>query len=177
MAKIKSEELIKTYIYTIFKTPFGWMGVVKTLLGLHTVVLPKPKAEDVTADLKRQFEAGMIKDDKGLKEVKDKILNYLSGSVVRFDDLLDLSDASPFEKRVWHVVSTIPRGQVRSYAWVAENLGEPKARRAVGQALSKNRLPIIIPCHRVILKDGLLGGFSSGVKLKRELLRIEGRVW
>ncbi|MDD5382276.1 MAG: MGMT family protein, partial [Candidatus Margulisbacteria bacterium] len=68
-------------------------------------------------------------------------------------------------------------GEVRSYAWVADKVGSPKEVRAVGQALKRNRLPIIIPCHRVVNKSGDLGGFSGGVDLKRKLLKIEGRVW
>lgn len=73
------------------------------------------------------------------------------------------------------MVKTIPYGETRSYKWVAEKLGNPRAVRAVGQALKKNPLPGIIPCHRVIRSDGSLGGFSQGLKKKRELLRGEGK--
>ncbi len=82
-----------------------------------------------------------------------------------------------FQKQVYAVVKTIPSGEVRSYSWVAEKIGNPKAARAVGQALKRNRLPIVIPCHRVIKKSGELGGFSGGLDLKHELLKIEGRIW
>lgn len=88
---------------------------------------------------------------------------------------IDLSRYTPFQRKVWEVVKTIPHGETRSYKWVAEKLGNPRAVRAVGQALKKNPLPGVIPCHRVIRSDGSLGGFSRGLKKKRELLRSEGK--
>ncbi|MBM3254085.1 MAG: MGMT family protein [Candidatus Omnitrophica bacterium] len=78
-----------------------------------------------------------------------------------------------FEKRVLRVVSTIPLGQTRSYKWVAQKAGRPKAVRAVGQALKKNPFPILIPCHRVIKNDGSIGGYSLGVDTKKRLLMFE----
>ncbi|MCK5534328.1 MGMT family protein [bacterium] len=81
---------------------------------------------------------------------------------------------SLFCRRVWAVTAAIPSGQVRSYQWVANKIGNPRSVRAVGQALSKNPFPIIIPCHRVICKNGKLGGFSRGVKKKESLLKREG---
>lgn len=171
------EELLKSYTYTIFKARLGYMGIVKTLLGLHTVILPKAGSEEVMRQLKKSFQSNLVKDDKSLKNIKNKFLDYFSEKPVRFDEALDLSDATDFEKRVWSLVCTIPRGQVHSYDFVAKGVGEPSAKRAVGQALARNRLPIVIPCHRVVQKSGDIGGFSFGVDMKRKLLRIEGRVW
>jgi len=84
-----------------------------------------------------------------------------------------LSGYSSFERRVWKVTSTIPIGQTRTYQWVARRSGNPRAVRAVGRALSKNPLPVIIPCHRVIRKDGTLGGYSLGKRKKEVLLNKE----
>ncbi|MDP3142800.1 MAG: MGMT family protein [Candidatus Omnitrophota bacterium] len=78
-----------------------------------------------------------------------------------------------FQDRVLKVVSKIPLGQVRSYAWVAKKIGQPKAVRAVGQALNKNPYPLIIPCHRVINSNGSLGGYARGRKIKANLLHLE----
>jgi excinuclease ABC subunit C len=83
------------------------------------------------------------------------------------------SDYTHFQRRVWEIVSTIPSGETQTYRWVAEKLGNPKSVRAVGQALKKNPLPGIIPCHRVIRSDGSLGGFSRGEDKKRQLLLSE----
>ncbi|HCJ67743.1 MAG TPA: cysteine methyltransferase, partial [Elusimicrobia bacterium] len=80
-----------------------------------------------------------------------------------------------FYQKVWKVVAQIPKGEVRSYSWVAKKVGSAKAARAVGQALKNNPFPVIIPCHRVIRKDGSLGGYSQGLKKKTLLLKIEKR--
>lgn len=80
---------------------------------------------------------------------------------------------TPFEKEVLKVVSQIPFGQRRSYMWVAKKVGRPKAVRAVGQALRRNPLPIIIPCHRVIRSDGKIGGYRWGKVAKKRLLDYE----
>ncbi|MBT9131318.1 MAG: Methylated-DNA--protein-cysteine methyltransferase [candidate division WS2 bacterium] len=85
----------------------------------------------------------------------------------------DWSCYTPFQRKVCGVVKTIPYGKTRSYKWVAERIGSPLAFRAVGQALRKNPLPGIIPCHRVIRADESLGGFSQGLKKKKELLCSE----
>ncbi|MDD5449279.1 MAG: MGMT family protein [Candidatus Omnitrophica bacterium] len=79
-----------------------------------------------------------------------------------------------FDLKVYDVVKTIPRGQVRSYAWVAKRAGSPRAWRAVGNALNKNSHPIIVPCHRVVKSDGALGGFARGPRRKLRLLTSEG---
>ncbi len=80
---------------------------------------------------------------------------------------------TPFQERVYVVVKKIPRGEVRSYKWVAQAIGSPRAYRAVGQALNKNPCPVTIPCHRVICSDGSIGGYSGGIKKKRFLLKKE----
>ncbi|MFA4843287.1 MAG: MGMT family protein [Candidatus Omnitrophota bacterium] len=93
---------------------------------------------------------------------------------------------STFENKVYKIVKTIPRGEVRSYQWVAKRIGRPKAYRAVGNALNKNPCPqlscqrgrrawpVVVPCHRVVKSDGTLGGFAKGPKEKLRLLRAEG---
>jgi len=80
---------------------------------------------------------------------------------------------SPFKMSVYKACLCIPYGEVRSYEWVARKIKRPKAVRAVGMALSKNPFPIIIPCHRVIRKDGSIGGYILGEKMKRYLLERE----
>jgi len=82
---------------------------------------------------------------------------------------------TPFELLVYAVVRRIPTGEVRSYQWVAKQLGRPRAGRAVGQALNRNPWPMVVPCHRVVQADGGLGGFAWGPAAKRRLLRAEQR--
>ncbi|MFH1782500.1 MAG: MGMT family protein [Candidatus Omnitrophota bacterium] len=78
-----------------------------------------------------------------------------------------------FEKKVYTVVKRIPAGETRSYAWVAREIGSPKAVRAVGRALNNNPYPLIVPCHRVIHSDGRLGEYVFGSELKKRLLETE----
>jgi len=78
-----------------------------------------------------------------------------------------------FQKKVYKVVSTIPKGQTRSYKWVAQKIGNPDAARAVGQALNRNPFIGEVPCHSVIRSDGSLGGFAKGIKRKKEMLEAE----
>lgn len=82
--------------------------------------------------------------------------------------------ATEFEKKVYLAVSKIPKGEVRSYKWVARQAGRPRAYRAVGNALNKNPYAPAVPCHRIIRSDGSLGGYAKGANLKRRLLKLEG---
>jgi len=88
-----------------------------------------------------------------------------------------MKELTLFQKKVYTVVSQIPRGQVKTYAWVARRVKNPKATRAVGTALSRNPFPIIVPCHRVVNSDGSFGGYAFGEGLKRRLLEIEKLCW
>jgi O-6-methylguanine DNA methyltransferase len=74
---------------------------------------------------------------------------------------------------VWRILTKIPRGETRSYGWVAQQVGKPRASRAVGAACGANPVPVIIPCHRVIAGDGSIGGFGGGLPMKRRLLALE----
>ena len=84
-------------------------------------------------------------------------------------------ELTDFEKKVYRAVEKIPKGQVRSYKWVAVKIGRPNACRAVGNALNKNPYIGKVPCHRVIRSDGAIGGFARGVARKREMLKAETR--
>ncbi|GMT46853.1 MAG: hypothetical protein IEMM0007_0419 [bacterium] len=104
--------------------------------------------------------------------IRDQMMKYFEGKLRKFD-IPFIVPGTDFEKRVWLTLKEIPYGQTRTYKWLAEGLGSPRAVRAVGQALGKNPLPIILPCHRVIQSDGKLGGYSSGIGIKRRLLDLE----
>lgn len=89
-------------------------------------------------------------------------------------NILRDNNISAFERKVYKAVLKIPRGQVRSYKWVAVKIGRPSASRAVGNALNKNPYIGIVPCHRVIKSDGSIGGYAKGVPAKKRLLKREG---
>jgi methylated-DNA-[protein]-cysteine S-methyltransferase len=98
---------------------------------------------------------------------------YFRGDRSCFDCELVL-DGTPFQCRVWRELISIPYGRTTSYGELARRIGRPRAMRAVGQANGANRIPIVIPCHRVIASGGGLGGFGVGLDIKRTLLEIEG---
>lgn len=96
------------------------------------------------------------------------------GESEAFKQKIKFISGTEFEHKVWLALKEIPYGETRSYKWIAEMIGSPKAVRAAGQALKKNPLPIVLPCHRVIASDGSIGGFSCGIEIKKWLLRHEG---
>ena len=108
-------------------------------------------------------------------ELIDQYRTYFEGEKTNFTAGLDLSQASPFELKVWTAARQIPFGTTWSYAQVARHIGSPKAARAVGQALGRNPLPIIIPCHRVLGSDGKITGYAGGPDRKKWLLQHELR--
>jgi methylated-DNA-[protein]-cysteine S-methyltransferase len=123
--------------------------------------------------------AVQIKDDwernpSFLTEEKKQLKAYFDGKLKTFK--LPLAPmGTDFQKRVWQTLQRIPYGAVTSYQWVAEKIGNPKAVRAVGGANGKNPLAIVVPCHRVIGRDGSLTGFSAGLDIKARLIKLEKR--
>lgn len=99
---------------------------------------------------------------------------YFSGSSTRFSVPLDPATGTAYQRKVWDELTRIPYGETRSYAEIAAALGNPRAARAVGLANKRNCIPILVPCHRVIKTDGGLGGYDSGLEIKKALLELEG---
>ncbi len=104
---------------------------------------------------------------------KTELEAYFAGRQKLFRQKIKFLDGTAFEHKVWRALRGIPYGETRSYRWIAECADSPKAVRAAGQALKKNPLPIILPCHRVIASDGSIGGYSGGVEVKQWLLTHE----
>ena len=158
--------------YTTFSSDMGWVGMLASAKGLLSTTLPQRSTHEV-----RQLLGNNIKyatwSPHLFKDLMERLRIYFSGHRTTFPDELDLSRATPFQREVWEITRLIPYGETRSYTWVAEQIGKPKALRAVGQALGSNPLPVIVPCHRVLNVDGKLGGYSEGVEMKRYLLSLE----
>jgi methylated-DNA-[protein]-cysteine S-methyltransferase len=104
----------------------------------------------------------------------EKLQAYFEGDVIDFDEPLDSTIGTQFQRRVWGITRAIPRGQTRTYGQIARQAGSPGAARAVGQSMARNPWPIIVPCHRVLGSDGSLTGFGGGVDMKRRMLEMEG---
>ncbi|WP_419147658.1 methylated-DNA--[protein]-cysteine S-methyltransferase [Pseudoalteromonas 'SMAR'] len=111
-----------------------------------------------------------------LLAAQQQLSEYFSGARRQFDLSFDVS-GTPFQQQVWRLLACIPFGETQSYGWIAQQLGKPKAVRAVGAANGKNPLSIVIPCHRVIGANGKLTGYAGGLAAKQWLLQHEGASW
>ena len=116
-------------------------------------------------------EAGRI--GPMLQQARKELAEYLAGDRTFFTVPVDLSRVPEFDRAALEIASQIPYGEVRSYKWIAEQLGKPDAARAVGGAMAGNPVPLIVPCHRVVKTDGGLGGYSFGLVQKEALLNLE----
>lgn len=146
--------------YDIFKSPLGPIYLIFSGHKLSGVSFAKPSGISYR---KNSAPAKFISE----------ITKYFQGSGNGFTRKIDFLSGTEFEKQVWLALNDIPFGETRSYKWVAEKIGRPAAVRAVGRALSKNPVPVVIPCHRVIESDGSIGGYSSGADIKIRLLEME----
>ena len=108
-----------------------------------------------------------------LQQAREELAEYLAGDRTFFTVPVDLSQVPEFDRAALETASRIPYGEVRSYKWIAEQLGKPDAARAVGGAMAGNPVPLIVPCHRVVKTDGGLGGYSFGLLQKEALLNLE----
>ncbi len=108
-----------------------------------------------------------------LRDTERQLREYFSKKRKNFSIPLDLQGATPFQLAVWAAIQAIPYGQTRTYKKIAQRIGNIYGVRAVGNACGQNRIPIIVPCHRVIRSDGKLGGYSAGLEIKRFLLKLE----
>jgi AraC family transcriptional regulator of adaptative response/methylated-DNA-[protein]-cysteine methyltransferase len=150
----------------------GRLLVASTERGLCAVQLGESDAALEAALHKDYPRAEIVRDDRVLKPTLAAILAHLDGAVPRLDLPVDVA-ATAFQWRVWRTLQEIPYGETRSYAQVAESLGQPKAVRAVARACASNRVALVVPCHRVVRTDGSLGGYRWGAARKRRLLEKE----
>ena len=147
-------------LYDKYESPVGVLYL--TFSGKHLVAVSFSKPADM-AYMKGSAPDSLIRE----------LTAYFNGLNSEFSSEMKFLSGTDFEKKVWSCLKKIPYGETRTYGWVAGEVGNPAATRAVGRALSKNPLPIVLPCHRVIESDGSTGGYSSGVNIKRRLLELE----
>ena len=175
MSGSKDDTSLKSYF--VFKIGIGWCGIVSSKKGILRILIGLPSREMILRQIRAEFGRG-ITETHAKGNIADKIKRYFSGEKVSFKCVLDWSFLSPFQKKVFKASMKIPYGAVESYGSLAKKAGCPRGSRAVGGALARNPFPLVVPCHRVIRKDGSLGGFSAGggLELKKKLLKLEGQV-
>ena len=158
--------------YDIFRTEMGWCGILASPVGVRRLALrgtPKEAFEELGAEV-----AQAEQDPAGVGAIRHKLESYFRGDGGALDDVpLDLTGAPPFFKAAWQACRTIPAGETRSYAWLAAVAGRPGAFRAAGQAMARNPLAVVIPCHRVISSAGGLHGYGGGLDRKARLLELD----
>ncbi|MBI1885560.1 MAG: methylated-DNA--[protein]-cysteine S-methyltransferase [Chloroflexi bacterium] len=170
-----------TLRFHLCDTRVGWIGLVLSEKGLRGATVPRKTREAALEDV---MALGATDPAAGgeAAEVARRLEEYGEGSPVRFDDLpLDWDSLSagrrsltPFRRAVLEEALRIPLGETRSYGWLAERVGRPRAARAVGRVMATNPFPVVVPCHRVVAADGSLGGYGGGLDAKESLLRLEG---
>jgi methylated-DNA-[protein]-cysteine S-methyltransferase len=171
--------------YCLFETTLGWCGIAWSNDGhfqispaVTLVQLPEATREVTEARIARHAGAEVPSAaPPAIAEVIGRVCLHLRGETQGFRDVpVDLERASDFERRVYHAARQIPAGDTTTYGDLARTLGRPTGARAVGQALGRNPVPIIIPCHRVLAAGGKSGGFSAhgGRETKARMLAIEG---
>lgn len=154
------------------ESPLGLILAAATDRGICAVRLGDD-AGTLLADLRREYPAAQhIDHDPFLREALETILGHLEGHLPRIDLPLDIR-ATAFQKRVWDELRRIPPGETRSYSRIADDIGEPKASRAVGSACAANPVALIIPCHRARRQDGSTGQYRWGAERKKRLLALE----
>jgi methylated-DNA-[protein]-cysteine S-methyltransferase len=164
--------MIRELFYVTFSTAAGWVGILGSTAGLVRTTLPQPTPEVIFQQLGINQDQATLSPHR-FQSLMERLMAYYSGHKAAFLDRLDLSTATDFQREVWQATRLIPYGETRSYTWVAGQIKKPGAVRAVGQALGRNPLPVIVPCHRVLASNGRLGGFSGGLEMKRFLLHLE----
>jgi methylated-DNA-[protein]-cysteine S-methyltransferase len=166
-------ELALVIDHLSLKTRIGdvWLGA--TPRGLFWANLGPIDAQAVEDFFSSRQDVVFRSGGAVVEQAARELLRYLEAKQKRLSVKIDLRGSRPFSRRVWMATRKIPYGDVRSYVWVADRLGDPRSAGAVGGALARNPLPIFIPCHRVVGSHGGLGGFSAGLSLKRWLLNLE----
>lgn len=159
--------------YVLCETNLGWVGVGLEDGRICATTLPKRRREQALEELGR-VGASEPAGESEAAGVMELIRGYIEGRGVDIGRRIGFRGGTPFQQAVWRALLEIPRGETRSYAWVARRVGRPGAARAVGQAVGANPLPLLVPCHRVVASDGGLGGFGGGLEMKGALLRWEG---
>ncbi|MFC1835778.1 methylated-DNA--[protein]-cysteine S-methyltransferase [Thermodesulfobacteriota bacterium] len=151
------------FVQHYFSNRVGWLELVTSHIGVKSLsYVPEP------TDPKTCTGSAVM------DQLVSELDRYFNGESIRFSVPLDLGEGTLFQRGVWEELCRIPYGETKSYRDVAVAIGNGKAVKAVGSANGRNPVPIVVPCHRVIRSDGSLGGYSSGIEMKKSLLELEG---
>jgi methylated-DNA-[protein]-cysteine S-methyltransferase len=157
--------------YDLADSPVGDLLIAVTDRGLCRIAYrPDAALDELSAD----FGARVLRMPKRVDRVRRELDQYFAGTRRNFDLETDLSPVPAFHRQVLRELARVPFGQVTTYGALAAQVGRPRAARAIGGAMNRNPIPIVLPCHRVIGSNGKLVGYGGGLDRKEALLRLEG---
>jgi methylated-DNA-[protein]-cysteine S-methyltransferase len=161
--------------YALEPSPLGDLLVAVTPRGLVRLAYEGAEnTDEALEELARMISPRVLEAPAALDEVRRELDEYFAGKRHDFDIPVDWRLSDGFTRRVLRATARIPYGQLLSYKQVAAKAGSPRGSRAAGNALGSNRIPIVVPCHRVIHADGTLGGYTGSIERKEYLLELEG---
>ncbi len=161
--------------FHLCETALGWVAVTLSDQGLRSITLPLASRDEALREAAEQ--GGGESASSGEAARIDAAMDALaSGRPVEGNLRIDWRGITPFRRAVLEACASIPIGETRSYGWLAEQAGRPRAARAAGRVMATNPWPLLIPCHRVIGSHGGLHGYGGGMAMKERLLRIEGAI-
>lgn len=166
----------KDKYYVTWPTAWGHMGAVANDKGLTRIILPSQYRPDDLAALVAWEHQKAVCDKGPFERLIELTRDYFNGKVTDFAEIAcDIPAETAFTGKVYRACREIPYGQTRSYLDLSKAIGTLDSARAVATAMSKNRIPLVIPCHRVIYSSGKLGGFSAegGEEVKKRMLKLE----
>lgn len=160
--------------FAFVPTAWGWVALAFSQAGVRALTLPFPTREEAQIALAGKALQAEARGTTAPSLLRQDLGRYFAGEKVDLSfHLLDEKGLSPFQRYVFQKVREIPYGEVRCYEEIAQGLGKPGAARAVGQVLKRNPFLLLVPCHRVIAKNGSWGGFQAGLAWKQRLLLLE----
>jgi methylated-DNA-[protein]-cysteine S-methyltransferase len=161
--------------YATTDSPFGTLLLAKTPRGLVRLGLPGEDTEAMLANLAGRISPRVLEDPARLDEERRELDDYFAGRRHAFELPIDWQLSGGFLLRARQGIAAIPYGETRTYTDLARVAGNERAVRAAGSACSRNPIPLIVPCHRVLRSDGSLGGYAGGLEMKQRLLEMEQR--
>lgn len=173
---------VQSFHQAVFKTELGWFAVIADDETIQRVIIGYPSRTEAAAELHAWWsdhapeEAELEGESPLVARLKQDLIDYAAGEKVDFSKYkVSLDHLTPFQQKIARAVQKIPAGNTRSYADVAKTVGSPRAARAVGNVMAQNRVPVLVPCHRVLATSGKLGGFSApgGIDFKSSMLALE----
>jgi methylated-DNA-[protein]-cysteine S-methyltransferase len=161
--------------YATADSPYGTLLLAKTPQGLVRLGLPNEEFEPILVDLAGRISPRVLETPGKLDEERRELDDYFAGRREAFELPIDWQLSHGFHLRARQGIAAIPYGETRTYTDLARDAGNERAVRAAGSACSRNPIPLVVPCHRVLRSDGSLGGYAGGLEMKQGLLEMENQ--